>query len=108
VPADLAVHGILDNASTHKTAAVHRWLLRHRRLVFHFTPTSSSWLNLVERWFAELTTQAATLRPPVHPATHRRPPVVPRREEAGSAPLQAHRARDYLGKGREGPQRRPV
>ena len=55
VPADLAVHVIVDNASTHKTPAVHHWLLRHPRFVFHFTPTSSSWLNLVERWFAELT-----------------------------------------------------
>ena len=43
------------NSSTHKTPAVHRWLLRHPRFTFHFTPTSSSWLNLVERWFAELT-----------------------------------------------------
>jgi transposase len=42
-------------ASTHKTPAIHRWLLRHPRFVFHFTPTHSSWLNLVERWFAELT-----------------------------------------------------
>jgi len=55
VPGDVAVHVILDNASTHKTPAVHRWLLRHPRYVFHFTPTSSSWLNLVERWFGELT-----------------------------------------------------
>ena len=55
VPAGLDVHVICDNASTHKTPAVHRWLLRHPRFVFHFTPTSSSWLNLVERWFAELT-----------------------------------------------------
>ena len=57
VPGDLAVHVVLDNASTHKTPAVHKWLLRHPRFVFHFTPTSSSWLNLVERWFAELTTR---------------------------------------------------
>ena len=55
VPAGLDVHVVIDNASTHKTPAVHRWLLRHPRFVFHFTPTSSSWLNLVERWFAELT-----------------------------------------------------
>jgi len=46
---------VLDNASTHKTPAVHKWLLRHPRFTFHFTPTSSSWLNLVERWFAEFT-----------------------------------------------------
>jgi transposase len=54
---DLTVHVVLDNASTHKTPAVKKWLLRHPRFVFHFTPTSSSWLNLVERWFAELTTR---------------------------------------------------
>lgn len=55
VPKDLAVHVVLDNASTHKTPAIHKWLLAHPRFTFHFTPTSSSWLNLVERWFAELT-----------------------------------------------------
>jgi transposase len=57
VPAQLELHLILDNASTHKTAAVKKWLLAHPRFVLHFTPTSSSWLNLVERWFAELTTK---------------------------------------------------
>jgi len=55
VPDGLAVHVVLDNSSTHKTPAIHTWLLRHPRFTFHFTPTSSSWLNLVERWFAELT-----------------------------------------------------
>ncbi len=55
VPDVLAVHVVLDNASTHKTPAIHKWLLAHPRFTFHFTPTSSSWLNLVERWFAELT-----------------------------------------------------
>jgi transposase len=57
VPAEFAVHVVLDNASTHKTPAVKRWLLAHPRFVLHFTPTSSSWLNLVERWFGELTTK---------------------------------------------------
>ena len=57
VPDDLDVHLVLDNASTHKTPAVKRWLTAHPRVVLHFTPTSSSWLNLVERWFAELTTK---------------------------------------------------
>jgi len=57
VPADLAVHLVLDNASTHKTPLIKRWLLAHPRFVLHFTPTSSSWLNLVERWFSELTTK---------------------------------------------------
>jgi transposase len=57
VPDDLAVHLVLDNSSTHKTPAIQRWLASHPRFVLHFTPTSSSWLNLVERWFAELTTK---------------------------------------------------
>ena len=57
VPSELDVHLILDNASTHKTPAIHRWLAAHPRFVLHFTPTSSSWLNLVERWFSELTTK---------------------------------------------------
>jgi transposase len=57
VPAELDCHVVLDNASTHKTPAVKRWLTTHPRFVLHFTPTSSSWLNLVERWFAELTTK---------------------------------------------------
>ena len=55
VPPDLDVHVILDNSSTHKTPAIHKWLAAHPRFVLHFTPTSASWLNLVERWFAELT-----------------------------------------------------
>ena len=57
VPTDLDLHLVLDNASTHKTPAVKRWLDAHPRFVLHFTPTSASWLNLVERWFAELTTK---------------------------------------------------
>ena len=57
VPADFAVHVVLDNASTHKTPTIKRWLAGHPRFVLHFTPTSSSWLNLVERWFGELTTK---------------------------------------------------
>jgi transposase len=57
VPAHFDVHVVLDNASTHKTPTVKRWLAAHPRFVLHFTPTSSSWLNLVERWFSELTTK---------------------------------------------------
>ena len=57
VPAHLDVHVVLDNSSTHKTPSIQRWLLRHPRFTLHFTPTHSSWLNLVERWFAELTTK---------------------------------------------------
>ena len=57
VPEHLDVHIVLDNVSTHKTPSIQRWLLRHPRFTLHFTPTYSSWLNLVERWFAELTTK---------------------------------------------------
>jgi transposase len=57
VPAHLDVHVVLDNSSTHKTPSIQRWLVRHPRFHMHFTPTYSSWLNLVERWFAELTTK---------------------------------------------------
>jgi transposase len=56
-PAEVALHLIVDNASTHKSPPVQRWLRRHRRFHLHFTPTSSSWLNLVERWFREITQQ---------------------------------------------------
>ena len=51
----LTIHVILDNYATHKHPAVKRWLARHPRVQFHFTPTSASWLNLVERFFSELT-----------------------------------------------------
>jgi transposase len=57
VPRHLDVHIVLDNSSTHKTPKIKRWLAAHPRFHLHFTPTSSSWLNLVERWFAELTTK---------------------------------------------------
>ena len=67
VPAELDVHVIVDNSSTHKTPEIHRWLLRHPRFELHFTPTYSSWLNLVERWFAELT--AKWLRRGTHRST---------------------------------------
>lgn len=49
------IHLVLDNYATHKTPAVKRWFLRHPEYRLHFTPTSSSWLNLVERFFAEIT-----------------------------------------------------
>jgi transposase len=55
VPADLDVHLVLDNAATHKTKTIHDWLLKRPRWHLHFTPTSASWLNLVEAWFALLT-----------------------------------------------------
>src|SRR6185436_16542411 len=64
---DLDVHVVLDNLSTHKTPAVRRWFLKHPRFHVHFTPTSSSWINLVERWFALLTQKQ--LRRGVHRST---------------------------------------
>ncbi len=66
VPASLDVHLILDNYGTHKTAVIRRWLLKRPRFHLHFTPTSASWLNLVERWFALLTERQ--LRRGVHPS----------------------------------------
>src|SRR6476620_5397816 len=54
IPQDKAVHAILDNYAAHKTPEVQRWLARHPRWTFHFTPTSSSWLNAVEGFFAKL------------------------------------------------------
>lgn len=57
VPDELVVHVVLDNVATHRTAEIQRWLLGHPRFHFHFTPSYSSWMNLVERWFAELTTK---------------------------------------------------
>ena len=56
VPAELDVHLICDNHGTHKTPEIKQWLLPHPRFQLHLTPTYSSWLNLVERWFPELTT----------------------------------------------------
>jgi transposase len=54
-PAELDVHLVMDNYGTHKTPSVRAWLARHPRFHVHFTPTSASWLNQVERWFATLT-----------------------------------------------------
>ena len=67
VPPDLDVHLILDNYATHKTAAIRRWLAKRPRYHVHFTPTSASWLNLVERWFVELTEKQ--IRRGVHRST---------------------------------------
>lgn len=57
VPAELDIHLICDNYATHKTETVQRWLARHPRFHVHFTPTSASWINQVERWFALVTTK---------------------------------------------------
>jgi transposase len=57
VPADLDIHLVCDNYATHKTPAIQAWLERHPRFHMHFTPTGSSWINQVERWFGYLTDQ---------------------------------------------------
>ncbi|TDC08070.1 IS630 family transposase [Nonomuraea longispora] len=57
VPAELDIHLICDNYGTHKTPAIRAWLARHPRFHMHFTPTGSSWINQVERWFGYLTDQ---------------------------------------------------
>ena len=69
VPADLDVHLICDNLATHKTPAIRDWLARHPRFHLHFTPTGSSWINQVERWFGFLTDQL--LRRGVHKSVHK-------------------------------------
>jgi transposase len=58
VTADADVHLVVDNSSIHSAPAVKRWLGRHKRFHLHFTPTYSSWLSLVERWFSNLTNDA--------------------------------------------------
>lgn len=67
VPATLDVHLIMDNYGTHKTALVQLWLAKRPRFHVHFTPTSASWLNMAERFFAKLTEKQ--LRRGVHPST---------------------------------------
>ena len=56
-PGPVPLHLVMDNYGTHKKAEVRSWLKKHSRFVLHFVPTSSSWLNLVERWFRELTSK---------------------------------------------------
>jgi transposase len=56
-PGDIALHLVMDNYGTHKHPNVQAWLKKHPRFIPHFVPTSSSWLNLVERWFSELTSK---------------------------------------------------
>ena len=91
------MHVVLDNASTHKTPAIKRWLAAHPRFVLHFTPTSSSWLNLVERWFAELTTKK--LRRGTHSsvrATQRRHPRLDRHLERQPPPYVWTKTADQI------------
>ena len=89
VPASLDVHVILDNLATHKTPAVHKWLLRHRRFHFHFTPTYGSWMNprraLVLRADHQ---EAAALRPPQRQRARRRHPSLGRPLEREPHPVR--------------------
>ena len=97
VPEDLEVHVIIDNSSTHKTPAVKRWLLGHPRFVVHFTPTYSSWLNLVERWFGELTEQmAATRHPPLGEGTGGLHPYLDRHWNDDPRPYVWHKTADEI------------
>jgi transposase len=68
VPGDLDVHLVMDNYATHKTPAIRKWLVRHPRWHIHFTPTAASWINQVERFFADLTERQ--IRRGVHRSTH--------------------------------------
>ena len=67
VPGNLDVHLVLDNYATHKTPTIQRWLAKRPRYHLHFTPTGASWINMVERWFAELTNKQ--IRRGVHRST---------------------------------------
>ena len=58
LPGETQIHIVLDNLATHKTPQVRNWFARRPRYVLHFTPTGSSWINQVERWFAKITTEA--------------------------------------------------
>ncbi|CAL9674917.1 hypothetical protein SUDANB105_07804 [Streptomyces sp. enrichment culture] len=81
VPEGLDVHLILDNYATHKTPDIKKWLLARPRFHLQFTPMSASWLNLVERWFAELAEEAQARRPPLRPGPRTRHPQLARRLE---------------------------
>ena len=81
VPTDLDIHLVLDNYATHKAPPVKAWLARHPRYHLHFTPTSTSWLNQVERWFALLADKQ------IKRGVHR---SVPELKAAITAFIQAH------------------
>ena len=94
VPTDLEVHLVLDNYITHKTPLIQRWLLRHPRFHLHFTPTYSSWINQVERWFAQLTDkQLAPREPPQHACTGGCHPPVPHQSQRRSETVRVGQVR---------------
>ena len=103
VPPDLDVHLVLDNASTHKTPPIQRWLAKRPRYHLHFTPTSASWLNLVEGWFALLTAPPAPARHlPQHPRPGAGDPRLHRRHQPGPEALRLDQVR------RRHPRQRPA
>ncbi len=87
VPPELEVHSILDNYGTHKTPLLRAWFAKRPRYHLHFTPTYGSWLNLVERWFAELTTKQIRRGAPQSARTGARHHRVPRRPQCPSQTL---------------------
>jgi transposase len=96
VAADLDVHLILDNYGTHKTPRVRRWLARHARFHLHFTPTSASWLNLVERWFALLSEKQIKRGAPQRARARNGHPEAPRRYQRGAASLHLTKTADEI------------
>ena len=85
-PPELDLHLIVDNYATHKHPRVKRWLRRNPRFHLHFTPTSSSWLNLVERWFRNLTATPWVFSP--RKGAHSRNQHVHRQQQPESASLR--------------------
>jgi transposase len=106
VPAQLDVHLVMDNYGTHKTPAVKAWFARHPRFHVHFTPTSASWLNQVERWFATLTekcirrgTHRSTrqLEQAIHQYLELNNSQIPNRSRGSSLPMTSWRvSRDFV------------
>ncbi|WP_246645066.1 IS630 family transposase [Nonomuraea ceibae] len=99
VPAELDVHLICDNYGTHKTPAIRAWLARHPRFHMHFTPTGSSWINQVERWFGYLTL-GDTMSPleVSGGGEGRRPPASLPPKERPSCPVSPTRCRARPGR----------
>lgn len=81
VPVKKAVRVVLDIFATHKYPKVRKWIDRHPRFTFHFTPTSSSWLNAVEGFFAKLSRRRLNARLPIGPRTQGRHQPLPRRNQ---------------------------
>jgi transposase len=81
VPAHLQIHLIVDNYGTHKTPAIEAWLAKHPRFELHFTPTGSSWINQVERWFGYLAHQMIRRGTQEHPGPGSRHPGLGQRLE---------------------------